>query len=253
MWRSVFPFWCVLCGVALLSRLIQLFEQDNVIYQIINGSGIVFYVIALVACIACPVVFAIMRFYRNLFTGEGYLSFTLPVTTSQHIWVKLLTAMLTEAATLVVACVSVVVITFGEVTVEIGKAIVYLLKKAGEAWGAHLPLFAVEGLMALVLLFATEILMFYACISIGQQAKKNRVLASVGVYFGFYAIEQVLGTIFIVVATFIDWEPLGIWVSEHPFQTAHIVLCGSMVLAVVVGAVFYGISYWLNTHRLNLE
>ena len=253
LWRSMAPVWCVLFGVSVMGRLIQLFEQESVIYNIVSGSSVFFYVVALIACFVCPFVFAITRFYRNLFTGEGYLTFTLPVTTGQHLWVKLTVAVATELLTLIAAAISVVVVTFGDLTVEIGKAIWYLFKLCVEKWGAHLPMYVVEMVIAVIVLFAVETLLFYFCICIGQQAKKNRVLAAVGAYFGLYAIGQVIGTVVMIAATFIEMGPLVEWVLEHPFATIHIAMCGSIVLSVACGVLYFAVSHWLMSRRLNLE
>lgn len=253
LWRSMAPVWGVLFGVSILGRFIQLFEQNTVVYDIISGSSIFFYIAALIACVVCPFIFAIIRFYRNLFSGEGYLTFTLPVTTGQHLWVKLTVAVMTELVTLIAAAVSVILVTFGDVTVEIGKAIWYIFKQCVEHWGAHLPMYMVEVIVGIIVLFTVETLLFYCCICIGQQAKKNRALAAVGAYFGFYVIGQIIGTIILIMVTFMDWEPLGIWVVEHPFATVHIALCGGIVLEVLLGTLFFTISYWLTSRRLNLE
>ncbi|MBR3778222.1 MAG: hypothetical protein IKL13_00660 [Clostridia bacterium] len=253
LWRSMIPIWAILGGVSILGRFIQLFEQETVAYNIISGSAIFFYVVSLAACIVCPFVYAITRFHRNLFSGEGYLTFTLPVTAHQHILVKLAVAVMTQLVTLVAAALSVIIVTFGDLTVEIGKAIAYIFKLCVREWGAHLPLYMVEAGIGLIVLFAVETMLFYACICIGQQSKKNRILAAVGAYFGIYAIQQVIGTIALLVGAEIDWEPLWTWVAEHPFATVHIVLCGGIVLAALVGGLFYFISYRLISRRLNLE
>lgn len=253
LWRLMIPIWCVLFGMSILGRFIQLFEQETRAYNIISGSAIFFYVVALLACIVCPFVFAITRFHRNLFSGEGYLTFTLPINTNQHILVKLVVALITELVTLVAAVVSVILVTFGELTVEIGKAIWYLFKLSVREWGAHMPFYLVEAVIGAILLLAVETLLFYACICIGQQSKKNRTLAAVGAYFGFYAIQQAIGTMFLLVGDEIDWKPLAAWAVEHPFATVHLSLCGGIVLAVLSGGLFYFISHRLISRRLNLE
>ena len=253
LWRLMVPVWAVLFGVSVLGRVIHLLEQDTIIYEIISGSSIFFYIVALLACLVCPFVFAIVRFYRNLFSGEGYLSFTLPVTTGQHLWVKLTVAVMTEVVTLIAAAVSVIIVTFGDLTVEIGKAIAYLFKMCVERWGAHLPMCMVAAVVGVIAVFIVETLLYYCCISIGQLAKKNRVLAAVGAYFGIYAIKQVFGTIFLIAATFIDWEPLAVWALEHPFATIHIVMWGGIFIEALLGVLFFVVSYLLMHRRLNLE
>lgn len=253
VWRLMIPIWCVLCGVSILGRFIQLFEQESVAYNIINGSAIFFYVVSLGACVVCPFVFAVTRFHRNLFSGEGYLSFTLPVTNHQHILVKLAVAVITQVVTLVAAACSVVLLTFGDVAWEIGKAVWYLLKLCARRWGGHMPLYALEIVIGVIAAFAVAMLLFYACICIGQQSKKNRTLAAVGVYFGFYFIQQILGTIVLLVGSQMDWYPLTLWVGAHPYAAAHIGLCGGILVEVAVGCFLYWLSYRLITRRLNLE
>lgn len=253
LWRSMMPIWCVLFGVSVLGRFIQLFEQESVAYNIINGSAIFFYVVSLIACIACPFVFAVTRFHRNLFSGEGYLTFTLPVTAHQHILVKLAVAVITQTVTLVAAAISVVLLTFGDLAWEIGKAVWYLFKFAARAWGGHLPLYAAESIVGVIVVFTVETLLFYACICIGQQSKKNRTLAAVGAYFGFYFIKQILGTIVLLIGSAMDLYPLTRWIDHHPFAAAHIGLCGGILVEVVIGCFLYWLSHRLITHRLNLE
>ena len=253
LWRSMIPIWCLLGGASVLGRFIQLFEQDTIVYSIISGSAGVFYVVLLVACIVCPFIFGVTRFHRNLFTGEGYLSFTLPVTAQQHILVKLAASIIVQLVTLVAAVLSVIIVTFGDLTVEIGKAVWYLLKLSVREWGAHMPLYLAEGIIGVLVVLLTEMLLFYACICIGQLSKKNRVLAAVGAYFAIYGIKQVLGTIMILIGTAIDWEPFVIWVSEHPFATVHLAMCGGIVLEVLLGGLYFFLAHRIISRRLNLE
>ena len=81
--RIMIPVYVCLLAVALLGRVIQFFEADTFIYSFVNGSSIFVYVVAIIACFGFSSVFSIVRFYKNLFTDEGYLTFTLPVKISQ--------------------------------------------------------------------------------------------------------------------------------------------------------------------------
>jgi magnesium-transporting ATPase (P-type) len=154
---------------------------------------------------------------------------------------------------LVAAAISVVLLTFGDLAWEIAKAVWYVLKLAARAWGGHMPLYLVEGVIALITVFTVETLLFYACICIGQQYKKNRTLAAVGAYFGFYVVKQIFGTIALLIGSQIDWYPLTRWIDKHPFATAHIGLCGGILVEVAIGCFLYWLSHRLITHRLNLE
>ena len=58
------------------------------------------------------VVLGVIRFYKNLFTKEGYLTFTLPVTSTQHILVKSTTAVLVQIVSIIAIMLSFYVFTF---------------------------------------------------------------------------------------------------------------------------------------------
>ena len=258
-WRVLIPIWALLTGVSVLGRLIQLFENDSVAYGIVRTSTIIFYAVALLVCLVFPFVFSIMRFHKNLFTGEGYLSFTLPVTPFQHVLVKATAGLSVQLLTVVVSLISLMLITMGDVFGEIMKAIGYLYTHFyhQKEWGMHLPRYLVEGFLLLVIAYVSEVLLYYACISIGQRSKKNRILAAVGVYFAYYFIRQVLGTIVIVIVSAMDWtqllERVLEWVDQHPFETAHYVIALLMLVYAVAAALYFLISHRTIRNRLNLE
>ena len=258
--RVVIPVQIILLGVAVLGRIIQFFETDTTAYRIINGSSIFAFCVAIVVTLMMTAIFAIVRFYRHLFTGEGYLSFTLPVTPAQHLLVKLLTPTMFVIVNILVSVVAVCIITAGDVLVEVLRAADYL-------WNAviadlkenayHLWLYVAEGLLVLLAAAMASVLFYYLCIAIGQLFKKNRVLAAVGVYFGFYVVTQVLSTVgMILIAVFSEsplLQALVKYVEKHPFATVHTVMCALLVLCVALGAVYFLVTRRIITRRLNLE
>ena len=95
--------WAVMLTVAAANRIFQCFENDSNAYIVVFVLSVVAFVLTLTVCMSICEIFGVVRFYKNLFTGEGYLSFTLPVTTSAHIWVKALTFAVMMLLTLLVA------------------------------------------------------------------------------------------------------------------------------------------------------
>lgn len=252
-WRIMLPMWGILLTVALLGRVVQFFESNHLVYDIVNNSSILFYCLAVAVSLVFPVVFAIIRFYKNLFTGEGYLSFTLPVTVSQHITVKVLGAVTIALLSMVAALVSLCVMTAGDVLVELWRAGVYILGYLNEEMGAHLWWLALEFVVLVLVYLLAQSLYFDTCISLGQLFRKNRILASVGVYFGFYLLAQIASTIAIAIAVFVDWQPLMDYVENHPYVTAHGLMCGLILLGIAACAVEYLVVYLVIRRRLNLE
>ncbi|MBQ8338505.1 MAG: hypothetical protein IJY33_05105, partial [Oscillospiraceae bacterium] len=175
--KTLIPFNIVLLSVALFTRLVQFFETDiaelSFIYDIIITLSVMTYIATIVACFAAVFVMAVIRFYKNLYTAEGYLSFTLPVTPAQHIFVKLTTAVALMGITLVTTIVSFAIATAGELGIEILKAAGYLFKKLVELAGINVWFYALEIFVMLVISSCVSILFYYTCISIGQLFKKN--------------------------------------------------------------------------------
>ncbi len=255
--RVVLPVYGILLAVAALARVIQFFENDSTVYSIISGSSIFAYVVGLIAAFGMTLVLGVVRYYRNMFTAEGYLTLTLPVTPTQHVLVKVLTATLFQMVTVIVMLLSAAVIMAGDVFTEVVKAGVYLLDWLAANMEVALWPYVLEAVVLLLVVSLMGFLLYYACISIGQQARKNRVLAAVGAYFGYYLITQVIGTIELVVFMLIQdtqlMQDILDFIGEHPYATAHIALCGFTVLSLLMAMVYFLICRWVLRRRLNLE
>lgn len=256
--RIMSVVYMILLTVATASRIIQIFENDSIPYAIISTITGSAYFVSIFAALAFCGAFTLVRFYKNLFTHEGYLSFTLPVTTVQHIWVKALTALAFGAMTWVVVLVSGCIFAAGELLVEIGKAISYLWAELYEFAGFHAVAACLELAILLSVAALASILLYYTFIAIGQLSKKNRVLAAVGAYFVYYIITQVLSTIFTVVLAMLTEttsviEALGLWILEHPGAAIHIGLWIGIVLSAAFGWLCFAITKSITTKKLNLE
>lgn len=255
--RTLLPIQGIALCVALLFRVLQLFETDHFVYNILFGSSVFFLVVALVVCLCSVSIFSIVRFYRHLFTNEGYLSFTLPVTPAQHIWVKLSAAVVFSLIADVVVLAAVSLATAGEVFHELILALEYLmnlvLKLEG---GVHILWYLPELVITLLAVFIGELLFFYTCITIGQLAKKNRVLAAVGVYFAFYVVSQIFSTVITIVFTFFGEpivEAVAAFFETYQFAAGHLVFLAIFLLTAVMGAAWFIVTHTIIRKRLNLE
>lgn len=255
--RTMLPMFIILLGVGLLTRFVQLFENNTTAYSIVNGSSIVALVVSVIVCLVMTVFVAISRYYKNLFSREGYLSFTLPVTPSQHIFTKCSIAVLFFIIGAVLSGLAIVIATEKEVLTEIFKAAAYIIKKVTAVVPAkHYVFYIIEAFVLVITSLACELLLFYACMTIGQLARKNRILLSFGVYFIYYFITQILGTIFIIVfAVFSERivEVVGKFVAKHSFASIHLGLIGAILLTVILGTVYYIIIHYIMSKKLNLE
>lgn len=257
-WLRVLPIiYGITLIVAAMHRLLQFFETDSVYYNVVFISANVMYGIALVATLAAPVVFGIQRFYKNMFTGEGYLTHTLPVTPTNHLWVKGLTAVAFSMISFIVLDISVVIIAAGDVLTELWKAAAYLWNLIQPEYIADIVFYFIEALLFVVVSCFFMHYLYFTCICAGHLFKKNRVLAAVGVYFGLYMITQIIGTVLVVLTMVLTetgaLQPLFDWFYEHTLEAIHIGACGSIVIYSGLTAAYFLFCRYVLTKKLNLE
>ncbi len=252
--RTMLPIWGVLGGIALLTRLIRFFESESTVYGVVFGSAVVALSLGIIAVAAMTVVTVIRRFYTNLYTAEGYLSFTLPVTPFQHISVKFWTAMLFTAASAVVAFAAFCVAFSGELLVEMWHVAIYYCRQMIEAAGpGRFVLYAVEFALIALCAAATFYLLVYACIAVGQMAKKNKILAAVGVYFAYYFATQILGTILIVFMIVLDGSAFMLAINDFINDYPNAALAIGIGYYLAQCAIFFGVTNVITYKKLNLE
>lgn len=219
------------------------------------------YVAGLVGVSVITVLLVIARFYKNLLGDEGYLSFTLPVTPMQHVWGKLIPALVWGIAGCAVMILSIVVLAmdentlpyFAEIFGSLGNS---MMKEAPHSWILLVQLF-----LLLVSSFLHAYLALYAAIVVGCQVKKARILVGFGTYVGFSMVEQlVVSLIFTAMVLFPDF-PNNIFhlfrfmqtTEDAAYMVLEVMVGCFLLFNVVFGAAYYIIVWQLLKKRLNLE
>ena len=259
--RLLFPVQLIILGFALINRMIQFFEPplDSVggASTVYNGffiSSLVLYIISIIVCIVMTVIVGIVRFYQGMYTNEGYLNHTLPVTPTQHIFAKLLTSFIFCLGGLLAIFLSFMVITIGDVNIEVFKAFFYLAGKFFARFGANGGLYVLEFIILLCVAAFFVFIKLYCCISIGQLAKRKKVLLAFGIFFGIYVVKQIIGTFF---AIFVSLNPqlfdrLGEWIGQHPEPSVHIFFIIMIVYHALFGLMYFLITKHIMSKKLNL-
>ncbi len=257
--RTLLPIEMILIAVGFLTRFIAFFENDTVVYGIVSISSYILMFAAVAVTLVMTMAVAVMRFYKNLFTAEGYLSFTLPVTPAAHIAAKLLAALVFCVISAVCVAISLSAATMGELFVEILKFIGFMSGKYFERFGVHGVFYIVEGSLLAAVSITKSLLVFYLCISLGQLAKKNRVLAAFGYYCAYIFIIQIIGTFFIIFFTsVVDAMPNFIadlfnWFYEYQFLSKHVMMLLGIFFTGIISLVYFLIIRFIISKKLNLE
>lgn len=252
--RSFILFLPIVLLVAIMTRVFTLFDSENVFIQLIRGSSYLMLFIACFALIIMSVVVGVVRFYKNMYSAEGYLTFALPVKNSQHIFVKLAGAFICEATCWLVVILAVIISLESDLLKEISAGINMLLTEMGIK---NVGLFYAEYILVIIVSLISTMLLYYTCITIGQTAKKNRILLAVGSYFIYYAATQVTVTmmmaVFMIVSLTGAFDGIIQFMENNPAIIMHVGLGLGTIASASFGALCWFITQKIMTKKLNLE
>ena len=233
-------------------------------------SGIMVFAIIAASVLVAFIIF--QRFYKNLMCSEGYLTFTLPVTTSEILWSKLITAMIWTIISSVVIFISInIFVLFGtgestfvntQAYAELGRA----LREVNLTLGARVIWPMLEFILLVLVGTASQILQIYLALIIGGiVSQKHKILASIGFYFVINIAVSILSTILqyfltgSMVGTFDSFN--GVTFSENDALAAYNYVFGALqpyfwcyfAFTLVITAAYFLLSRHLLKNKLNLE
>ena len=167
--------------------------------------------VAIMASLIVTLIFICYHFYRSFLSDEGYLTFTLPVKTSDLLWSKLFSGMLWMLINGVVVMIALLIFSvFGTTTntlinMEVLNAFrmffTDLLPQAAQY--ISIPLMIVEVVVISILALTAQLLQVYFAIIVGGQvAKKHRILAAIGMYLLINMGVGIVSSVFMSLVTF---------------------------------------------------
>ena len=182
--RIMLPLYAAVPVLGLFTNLItRLCENQNGFLIRAIGALVSFvFSLSLIAAVVTTVVLMILRFYRNLMTDEGYLMFTLPVSTTELIFSKLIVSIVWFLGALAVDALGLLVTgRFGSYQNAVRFQVTYTFGMP--MTGAQSAGLIIEFVAFLLLCCVALCLMTYAAMAIGQSFKKNKGLMSVVFFF----------------------------------------------------------------------
>jgi hypothetical protein len=177
----------------------------------ISATASVLIGIGIMASALVTLLLVCYHFYRSFLADEGYLTFTLPVSTGKLVWSKLITGMLWTLINAVVVMVTLLIFSvFGTTSNSIANTEVLtafrtfftdILPQASQY--VNVPVMAVEITVIGVLALASQMLEIYFAIVVGGQvAKKHRILAAIGMYLLINMGVGMISTAFMSIVAF---------------------------------------------------
>lgn len=244
--------------IFLVARLLTGRDDTHPLLALLFGLFSVLSAFALLAMMAVLVIVPVQRFYKNLLGDEGYLMFTLPATPAQQILSKLTTGLIWMFVGMIVCILAVLLFAWN--LPDISTAVVPSIPASFQAQTGvsfYLALFLFGLFMLLV--FANTYLHFYLCIAIGGQWPQNRLLASAVSYLILNAVLQFVVFFGIIAAALIFssadisfFRSLQSLAEQSPTGFFYGMLGVSAVVMIVLNLVYFFVTRWLLSKRLNL-
>ena len=253
--RIMIVLYAAVLVLAAVSRLLSTFMDKtvgNMLILIFSRVISILFVIAVVACVVMAFVLMLIRFYRNLVTDEGYLMFTLPVTTGQLIWSKLLVSVLWVVVSAVVGVLASFILTVGTNAQDVIFSLD--LKELFRGFTGGESAVIIVLIVTLVLLYAAyTYLRCYAAMAIGQSFSSRKLLLSVVFYIVFGIAESIALTA--VASPLLKMETLEKLFSSdvEPFRAVLASLGSFNGVYLVLCAIYFTITYLFFRRKLNLQ
>lgn len=253
--HTLIPIGMGVLALSMLTALANCLARSNPqiaklsLYMIASAAIEMFtmlgFVVVLVACMAVT----LSRFFR-LLGSQGYLMLTLPATPFQHIASKLIGALLSLVATLVL-----LVLCGGIISAGMGETIVFHFS---DNFLASLGTFAYV-LLVFVLLAGGGFLFIYLCIAIAGHWPQQRLLASIVTYFALTFVLQFVGLILLTLtgyalATHLESFSLMLRSLDPNNMTGilYAVGAGFVLILAAFDAMLWAATQYLITKKLNL-
>ncbi len=258
--KAVFKYWWIgavaSLGISFLGGFCINLISDNIESfraALAGALGIMAAVAVFVAFVILTVVLVFIRYYKNFFSDEGYLTFTLPVKRKQLLDSKILAAAIAAAATF--ACLFASIFNMAligfmddsefwefEYIEEVATVNIYDF------------IYLVESFLLICAIVLFVILLMFVCITFASViARKARVIASIGIFYGatsiisfFYQVVYYFGLYWIY--ELFDALPEG--------QADMFIALSLFVIILFIAALcvaLYTLALWMIDRKLNLS
>lgn len=251
--RILIPANIFLLVYTFIARLVITSGLSQELPNFIIGLGMATYIILLVLINYITLFAVIYRFYKNLFTDEGYLTLTLPVTPSQHLLAKTISGTFWVVLSYLVLTVSILMVVL---VPDVMKNSDIIMNEMSKAMEMPASLFLISTFMVGLISCFFALPFYYVCIALGQLFSKHRILAAVILFFAISSVVSVISLIALFVA---GAFPL-IWgsaskISElgnvsHLLLTSYTVSC---IIVIIQAVLSYIGTLYIMKNKINLE
>lgn len=267
-WKACWRLMAAVNGIVLIITFIgmilfrndfwRMMESDAYPSTIVGVGMLLYFMLYMISVGALSFVVSLyfyVRFYSNLYTDQGYLMHTLPVTPGQLIWSKAFVGVLWHFISCIVLMFSVVAFMFSMIAGIDGVTVADIWRSI-EIDIDEIGLTAVLAILLIILLIVAScfvtIFFGYTAVSIGQLFKKQKILGAIGAYIVIYLVMQFVSSVATI--PLMEWFEKMDQLANGPSDWMVIgVLFGVLIVVCLVAAGLYFLNEHIMKYKLNLE
>ncbi len=272
--KSVLRHWSIAAVIALCTsvvgaltiRIMSEMPQDSFLAssELFNSLILILVIACMVSLAAFAIVAEILiyvRYYKNFFTDEGYLTFTLPVsrktlltskTLNAVIW-TMLNGLVTFGCIMIYLLIGPDLKTLGIMFSDAFKGIGYIIKLLWEGAGWWTVLLSAEGILIAAASLFFSVSQIQTSITIGSTlAKKHKVIASIAAYYVTNYVMSSIASALTYIAGSIAETAKVYETFESMMLFTSLVMLAAFIVIAALGFICHFINLRILERKLNL-
>ncbi len=260
--KVLLPVNLLLIAITLLGSIVLRFfpaDSDSLFVQTLSMSALMLYFVALIAVTCAAYIFVIVRFYKTMYSDEGYLTHTLPVSVHTLIVGKGLAATIWLCITYLMLAASVLLLVFTQANpAELNIIYGELLNEIAKFNQISPTPFSVFLWFIPIMLIVNAVYTFLnlsASLAIGQLFTKHKIIGSILAFCGIYAITQIISIVLLSFTGYFGFLTSGSDFSSVEEIVGYIQLsfASSIGISLLLCVIFYLVTWKLTDKKLNLD
>ena len=255
--RMMWPVFAGMLALTFAMRLSQrvLQSDSHWLLNLLAMFIVIGFVLGLMALSLAPMVVSAVRFRDHILKDEGYLTLTLPVSMHQLLASKLIVSAVWYAAAAVFMVLLVCLLGFTDasdwlIIPDLFSEAFHLLGRMDASTRAQAILFAVEFFFNCVFGVTAVSLIVYAAYAVGYSFNKHKSALTAVFAIAFFQLVQFAAIA--VLAELFD-DGFTAWSNLNGMQACNALLAAALTGELAVCVLFYLITWYFTTRKLNLE
>lgn len=246
IFHGVFAVTCIMARLIFIDNL----DFNSPVGPLATNIAIIssLFILLMSAMSLCTCLLVVLRFYRNLFSREGYLTWTLPASPLQHLWSKIISGYLLLAVDTIIVYLGVFFLVTGQ---NVQDAYSVIASEVTQELGMPISHFGLLMFAMTIISCINSIIMLYFCVTVGQLFPAHRVIWAFVIYFGISFVLQAITMIFMIIcrifpAYSMDFET----VTVADYMTDILIL--SFVIFTITTVLQYIVTHYIMKNKINL-